>query len=165
MLLHKGVPHFRLLAGYAVAFLQCKSSAWLAAEGPCGGPFPPEADPTAPLALALSWPLTSGPWPGIKSACNPAACSSRAFSFGDKGVPALNYTMERWRANKSADIGGISGLIPSTGVTFPFLSQGGNSLLVLSVAIALVLNIDANERRDALYEQMEAEAQDQSEEA
>ena len=63
------------------------------------------------------------------------------------------------------NIGGISGLIPSTGVTFPFLSQGGNSLLVLSVAIALVLNIDANERRDALYEQMEAEAQDQSEEA
>jgi len=35
----------------------------------------------------------------------------------------------------------------------------------LSVAIALVLNIDANERRDALYEQMEAEAQDQSEES
>ena len=63
------------------------------------------------------------------------------------------------------NIGGISGLIPSTGVTFPFLSQGGNSLLVLSVAIALVLNIDANERRDALYEQMEAEAQDQSEES
>ena len=63
------------------------------------------------------------------------------------------------------NIGGISGLIPSTGVTFPFLSQGGNSLLVLSVAIALVLNIDANERRDALYEQMKAEAQDQSEEA
>ena len=62
------------------------------------------------------------------------------------------------------NIGGISGLIPSTGVTFPFLSQGGNSLLVLSVAIALVLNIDANERRDALYEQMEAEAQGQSEE-
>ncbi|KXT84345.1 Cell division protein FtsW [Streptococcus sp. DD11] len=55
------------------------------------------------------------------------------------------------------NIGGISGLIPSTGVTFPFLSQGGNSLLVLSVAIAFVLNIDANERRDALYEQLRAE--------
>ena len=45
------------------------------------------------------------------------------------------------------NIGGISGLIPSTGVTFPFLSQGGNSLWVLSVAIAFVLNIDAIEKR------------------
>lgn len=45
------------------------------------------------------------------------------------------------------NIGGISGLIPSTGVTFPFLSQGGNSLWVLSVAIAFVLNIDASEKQ------------------
>ena len=45
------------------------------------------------------------------------------------------------------NIGGISGLIPSTGVTFPFVSQGGNSLWVLSVAIAFVLNIDASEKR------------------
>ena len=45
------------------------------------------------------------------------------------------------------NIGGISGLIPSTGVTFPFLSQGGNSLWVLSVAIAFVRNIDASEKR------------------
>lgn len=44
------------------------------------------------------------------------------------------------------NIGGISGLIPSTGVTFPFLSQGGNSLWVISVAIAFVLNIDASEK-------------------
>ena len=53
------------------------------------------------------------------------------------------------------NIGGISGLIPSTGVTFPFLSQGGNSLLVLSVAIAFVLNIDASEKRAQLYEELE----------
>ena len=52
------------------------------------------------------------------------------------------------------NIGGISGLIPSTGVTFPFLSQGGNSLLVLSVAIAFVLNIDASENRAKLYSEM-----------
>lgn len=51
------------------------------------------------------------------------------------------------------NIGGISGLIPSTGVTFPFLSQGGNSLLVLSVAIGFVLNIDANEKREAIYQE------------
>ncbi|MEQ9764699.1 FtsW/RodA/SpoVE family cell cycle protein [Streptococcus sp. ZJ151] len=56
------------------------------------------------------------------------------------------------------NIGGISGLIPSTGVTFPFLSQGGNSLLVLSVAIAVVLNIDANEKRAEIIEEAEREA-------
>ena len=32
-------------------------------------------------------------------------------------------------------------------MTFPFLSQGGNSLWVISVAIAFVLNIDASEKR------------------
>ncbi|MDR0690954.1 MAG: FtsW/RodA/SpoVE family cell cycle protein [Streptococcaceae bacterium] len=45
------------------------------------------------------------------------------------------------------NLGGVIGLIPSTGVTFPFLSQGGNSILVLSVSIALVLNISADESR------------------
>ena len=55
------------------------------------------------------------------------------------------------------NIGGISGLIPSTGVTFPFLSQGGNSLLVLSVAIAFVLNIDASEKRAGLYNEIETQ--------
>ncbi|MFC3928367.1 cell division peptidoglycan polymerase FtsW [Streptococcus caprae] len=53
------------------------------------------------------------------------------------------------------NIGGISGIIPSTGVTFPFLSQGGNSLLVISIAVAVVLNIDANERRQAIYQEAE----------
>lgn len=53
------------------------------------------------------------------------------------------------------NIGGISGLIPSTGVTFPFLSQGGNSLLTISIAIAFVLNIDANEKRQLLMDEIE----------
>lgn len=55
------------------------------------------------------------------------------------------------------NIGGISGLIPSTGVTFPFLSQGGNSLLVLSVSIGFVLNIDANEKREEIIREAEEE--------
>lgn len=57
------------------------------------------------------------------------------------------------------NIGGISGLIPSTGVTFPFLSQGGNSLLVLSVAIGFVLNIDANEKREEIIREAREELQ------
>lgn len=53
------------------------------------------------------------------------------------------------------NIGGISGLIPATGVTFPFLSQGGSSLLIISVGIAFVLNIDAHERRLLLEKEIE----------
>ncbi|MDR3157175.1 MAG: FtsW/RodA/SpoVE family cell cycle protein [Lactobacillales bacterium] len=48
------------------------------------------------------------------------------------------------------NLGGVLGLIPSTGVTFPFLSQGGNSVLVLSIGVALVLNVSADESRTNL---------------
>jgi len=48
------------------------------------------------------------------------------------------------------NLGGVLGLIPSTGVTFPFISQGGNSILVLSIGIALVLNVSADESRHNL---------------
>ena len=53
------------------------------------------------------------------------------------------------------NVGGISGLIPATGVTFPFLSQGGSSLLILSIGIAFVLNIDAYEKRQQFEEDLE----------
>ncbi|NQG97215.1 FtsW/RodA/SpoVE family cell cycle protein [Streptococcus suis] len=53
------------------------------------------------------------------------------------------------------NVGGISGVIPATGVTFPFISQGGNSLLTISIGIAFVLNIDANEKRVLLQEEIE----------
>lgn len=45
------------------------------------------------------------------------------------------------------NLGGVLGVIPMTGVTFPFLSQGGNSLLTLSAAVAFALNISADEKR------------------
>ncbi|HEY0221866.1 FtsW/RodA/SpoVE family cell cycle protein [Lactovum miscens] len=44
------------------------------------------------------------------------------------------------------NVGGATGLIPETGVTFPFLSQGGSSLFVLSIGIALALNASAHEK-------------------
>lgn len=58
------------------------------------------------------------------------------------------------------NVGGVSGLIPSTGVTFPFFSQGGNSLLVISVGIGLVLNISATEKRDELYKELQSQKLD-----
>jgi cell division protein FtsW len=45
------------------------------------------------------------------------------------------------------NLGGVTGIIPLTGITFPFLSQGGSSLLMLSVCVGFVLNISADEKR------------------
>lgn len=44
------------------------------------------------------------------------------------------------------NIGAVLGLLPITGVTLPFISYGGSSMIVLTCCIGLVLNISANER-------------------
>ncbi|CAM3179357.1 FtsW/RodA/SpoVE family cell cycle protein [Lactiplantibacillus plajomi] len=44
------------------------------------------------------------------------------------------------------NVGGLLGLIPITGVTFPFISYGGSSMMVLTLALGLVLNISALEK-------------------
>lgn len=44
------------------------------------------------------------------------------------------------------NVGAVVGVLPITGVTLPFISYGGSSLLVLSVAIGLVLNVSAHEK-------------------
>lgn len=47
-----------------------------------------------------------------------------------------------WVAIQSfINIGGVSGLIPLTGVTLPFISYGGTSIILLSLAIGILLNI------------------------
>lgn len=50
------------------------------------------------------------------------------------------------------NVGGAIGVIPETGVTFPFVSQGGSSFLVLSIGIAFALNISADEKRREISE-------------
>ena len=47
------------------------------------------------------------------------------------------------------NLGGVNGILPITGVVFPFISYGGTSFLVLSLAIGIVLNIDNQNNRQS----------------
>ncbi|WP_339288937.1 putative peptidoglycan glycosyltransferase FtsW [Ureibacillus sp. FSL K6-0786] len=44
------------------------------------------------------------------------------------------------------NLGGLSGLIPLTGVTLPFISYGGSSILVLSFAMGILINVSMYEK-------------------
>ncbi|SFH60745.1 FtsW/RodA/SpoVE family cell cycle protein [Pisciglobus halotolerans] len=48
----------------------------------------------------------------------------------------------------SINLGGVLGLLPITGVTFPFISYGGSSTIVLAFSIGLVLNVSATDKMD-----------------
>ena len=48
------------------------------------------------------------------------------------------------------NVGAVLGLLPITGVTLPFISYGGSSMIVLTAGLGIVLNIAANERKIAL---------------
>ena len=48
------------------------------------------------------------------------------------------------------NVGAVLGLLPITGVTLPFISYGGSSMIVLTAGLGIVLNIAAKERKIAL---------------
>lgn len=45
------------------------------------------------------------------------------------------------------NVGAVLGLLPITGVTLPFISYGGSSMIVLTAGLGIVMNISANEKR------------------
>ena len=45
------------------------------------------------------------------------------------------------------NIGGVLGLLPITGVTFPFISYGGSSMLILSFTVGIIMNISIQQKK------------------
>lgn len=46
------------------------------------------------------------------------------------------------------NLGGVSGVIPLTGVTLPFISYGGTSILMLSLAMGILMNVSMFYKKD-----------------
>ena len=46
------------------------------------------------------------------------------------------------------NVGGMSGLIPLTGVPLPFISYGGSSLIANLLAMGILLNIASHVKRE-----------------
>ncbi|HPH03599.1 MAG TPA: putative lipid II flippase FtsW [Spirochaetota bacterium] len=77
------------------------------------------------LVLALVWRI-------FRVASRSTDDFSRLFCFGVA-------MMIGWQALVNAAM--VTGLVPTTGLPFPFFSYGGSSLLMLSMALGIVLNI------------------------
>jgi cell division protein FtsW len=55
------------------------------------------------------------------------------------------------------NLAGISGIIPLTGVTLPFVSYGGSSLLQLAVASGILVNVSMFVKYESKYKQKQTE--------
>jgi cell division protein FtsW len=48
------------------------------------------------------------------------------------------------------NLGGLTGLIPLTGVTLPFISYGGTSIILLSLAMGVLMNVSMFHKAEKL---------------
>lgn len=66
----------------------------------------------------------------------------RAGDAGDRFAMLVAGGISVWFAVQAAiNIGGVTGVMPVTGLTLPFISFGGSSLLVSMVAAGILLNV------------------------
>jgi cell division protein FtsW len=63
----------------------------------------------------------------------------------------LAYAIGIWFSIQTAiNVGASVGVLPTKGLTFPLLSYGGSSLIIMSIAVALLIRIDFELRVDGV---------------
>lgn len=75
----------------------------------------------------------------------------RSFYIGSKSKDSFNSLIcigvgSMLLVQSLINLAGVTGLLPITGVTFPFLSYGGSSLIAVSISVGLVANASSNTR-------------------
>lgn len=74
----------------------------------------------------------------------------RAAMEGNLFAAYLAFGISLWVALQAfINIGVNMGLLPTKGLTLPLMSYGGSSMMVVCAALAIVLRIDADQRRGA----------------
>ncbi|MEC8785717.1 MAG: FtsW/RodA/SpoVE family cell cycle protein, partial [Pseudomonadota bacterium] len=82
----------------------------------------------------------------------------RALSIGNKALEKgrafdgyMAYSIGIWFSFQTAvNIGASAGILPTKGLTLPLVSYGGSSLIIMSVAVAILLRIDFELRVDGV---------------
>ncbi|WP_368987040.1 FtsW/RodA/SpoVE family cell cycle protein [Caldifermentibacillus hisashii] len=82
------------------------------------------------VILSLGYLILKGFYIGMKSK-DPFGS---LLAFGISGMIGIQMFI---------NLGGVSGMIPITGVTLPFISYGGSSLFILSLSLGLLMNISS----------------------
>ncbi|MFT4994069.1 MAG: cell division protein FtsW [Paraglaciecola sp.] len=76
---------------------------------------------------------------------------SRALHIERPFEAYLAYAIGIWFSLQTAvNVGATSGILPTKGLTFPLLSYGGSSMIIMAVGVALLLRIDFELRVDGV---------------
>lgn len=83
----------------------------------------------------------------------------RALQIGTKALvnerpfeSFLAYSIGIWFSIQTAiNIGASSGILPTKGLTVPLVSYGGSSMIIMSMAVAILLRIDFEMRVDGVH--------------
>ncbi|ACB61445.1 cell cycle protein [Exiguobacterium sibiricum 255-15] len=92
-------------------------------------------------------------WQGALIARQSASIYSSMVAFGISSIIFIQTGI---------NIGAMSGLFPGTGVTLPFISYGGSSLLVMSTMLGVVANISMQNKHRIAYHKEVQEARKMS---